>query len=160
MRKTFFTAAALLLASAGVAAAQSSATQQVNTEVPAVNEISVAAASVDLVVATPTAGQPLATTTTSSSYAITTNQTAMKIVASLDADMASGLTLVATMVAPTVGTSAGPKALSATTPEDMVTGIGQVNESLLDITYELSATLQAAAGTDSRTVTFTVVAGA
>lgn len=158
MRNILIASAALLIATAGTAAAQQ-ATQSVGYEVTAINEISVAGAP-SLVISSATAGSAPTSATASGTYAITTNETNRKITAAIDAEMPTGTTLTVTLDAPTGGASAGAVALT-TVAADVVTGISTVEESGLSITYDLSATVDAgvvAAG--SRTVTYTIVAGA
>lgn len=157
MRNIFLASTALLLASAGTAAAQ--ATQTASYEVQAINQISVAG-SPSLTINTATAGSAPTAVTAGATYAITTNETNRKITAGLDAAMPDGVSLSMSLAAPTGATSAGAVTL-LTTAQDVVTAISTLNESGLSITYGLSATAAAgvvAAGT--RTVTFTITAGA
>lgn len=140
--------------------AGSTATQTVTYEVAAINELSVSAATVSLIVNSATAGSaPNAVTDATTSYAITTNETNRKITGSLNSNMPAGVTLSATLAAPTGATSGGKLSLS-TTAADLVTGISTLNQSGKTITYELSAT--SAAGvvpSASKTVTLTITAG-
>jgi hypothetical protein len=160
--KSLRIAAAVALAAAALAARDASAqtaTQTVSYEVTAVDQISVAG-SPSLVINGATAGSALTSATASGTYAVTTNGTNRKITASIDSDMPTGLTLTVTLGAPTGATSTGAVTLS-TTDEDVVTGITEVNESGLSISYGLSAALTAgvvAAG--NKTVTYTVTTGA
>jgi hypothetical protein len=74
--------------------------------------------------------------------------------------MPSGVTLSVSLAAPSGAASAGSVSLG-TVAQDVVTGIGTVSASGLNVTYTLSAT--AAAGvvaSDSRTVTYTITTGA
>jgi len=160
MKSTLYAAAAaaLVTLSAGRAAAQS-ATQDVTLEVQAINQIAFTG-SPSLVISTATAGSAPTSVSANATYAITTNETDRKITAQLDNDTPSGLTLSAALAAPSGATSAGAVQLS-TLAQDVVTGITPVNASGLNVTYTLSAT--AAAGvvpSTSRTVTYTIVAGA
>lgn len=160
--KSLRIAAAVALAATGLAARDASAqtaTQTVSYEVTAVDQISVAG-SPSLVINGATAGSALTSATASGTYSVTTNGTNRKITASIDTDMPTGLTLTVTLGAPTGGTSTGAVELS-TVDQDVVTGITEVNESGLSISYGLSAALTAgvvAAG--NKTVTYTVTAGA
>jgi hypothetical protein len=136
------------------------ATQTVTYEVAAINELSVSAATASLTVNAATAGgAPNAVTHATTTYAITTNESNRKITGALNSNMPSGVTLSATLAAPTGATSGGKMSLS-TTAADLVTGISTLNESGKTITYELSAT--AAAGvvpSATKTVTLTITAG-
>jgi len=148
---------ALLALSAASASAQ--ATQDVTLEVQAVNEIAFTG-SPSLVISTATAGSAPTSATANATYAVTTNETNQKITAQIDSDTPAGVTLSVSLAAPAGATSAGA-VLLGTTAQDVVTGIGTVNASGLNVTYTLSAT--AAAGvvpSTSRTVTYTITAGA
>ena len=160
MNKHILRAAFAALAITSSAFAGNSANQTVTYEVTAINELAVSAPTASLTVNSATAGSaPNAATDNSTSYAITTNESNRKITGSINSNMASGLTLSATLAAPTGATSAGKQALS-TTPVDLVTGISLLNESGKGISYELAAT--SAAGVVSsatKTVTLTITAG-
>lgn len=150
--------AALLALSAGRATAQT-ATQDVTLEVQAINQLSFTG-SPSLVISGATAGSAPTSATANATYAITTNETDRKITAEIDTDTPAGVTLSATMAAPAGAASAGAVQLS-TTAQDVVTGIGTVNASGLNVTYTLSATTAAGVvPSTSRTVTYTIVAGA
>jgi hypothetical protein len=155
-------AAALAVAASAFAAADASAqtaTQVVSYEVTAINEISVSG-SPSLVINDATPGTGLTSTTAGGTYAITTNETNRKVTAHINSNMPSGVTLTVELAAPTGGTSAGAVSLS-TVAADVVTGVSNVNESGLSVSYELSATVAAgvvAAG--NKTVTYTITAGA
>lgn len=160
--KTIRYAAALALAASAFAARDASAqtaTQTVGYEVTAINEISVAG-SPSLVINDATPGSGLTSASASGTYAITTNETNRKVTAQIDTNMPSGVTLSVTLAAPTGGTSTGAVTLS-TTAQDVVTGVSNVNQSGLSISYGLAATVAAgvvAAG--NKTVTYTITAGA
>lgn len=136
------------------------AQQTVTYEVSAINELSVSSPTVSLTVNAATAGSaPTAASDSSTSYAITTNESNRKITGILNTAMPSGVSLSASLAAPTGATSVGPVALTGTA-QDLVTGISTLNESGKVITYNLSAT--SAAGvvpSASKTVTLTVTAG-
>jgi hypothetical protein len=149
-------AAALLVLAAGSAKAQ--ATQDVSFEVQAVNELAFTG-SPTLVINAATAGSAPTSATANASYAITTNETNRKITAQVDSDLPTGVTLSVTLAAPAGGTSAGAVTLG-TTAQDVVTGISTVNASGLNVGYTLSATTAAGVvAADTRTVTYTIVAG-
>jgi hypothetical protein len=149
---------ALSLAMGGALHAQS-ATQTVSYEVQAINQLSTSG-SPSLVISTATAGSAPTQATASGSYAITTNETARKITIQINSAMPTGVTLKATLTAPTAsGTSAGAVTLT-NSAQDAVNGISTVAESGLSIGYTLDATVAAgvvSAGT--KTVTLTIVAG-
>ncbi|MBB4635439.1 hypothetical protein [Longimicrobium terrae] len=155
-------AAAFAVAAAALAARDASAqtaTQTVSYEVSAVNEISVSG-SPSLVISAATAGSGLTSASASGTYAITTNETDRKITAEIDSDMPSGVTLSVSLAAPSGATSAGAVTLSSTAV-DVVTGVSTVNQSGLNITYGLSATVSAGVvSAGNRTVTYTITAGA
>jgi hypothetical protein len=126
--------------------------------VTAINELSVSGNPGALTVNAATAGsQPDAVTDATSSYAITTNGTNKKITAALDTAMPAGVTLSLTATAPTVGSSPGKVALSASAA-DVVTGITQVADGDGNtLTYELAATVAAGVvESASKTVTLTI----
>lgn len=149
-------AALLAFAAAGSAAAQE---QTVGYEVKAVSEISFSG-SPSLVIGQGVAGTGLTSKSAGASYALTTNQSGMKITAQLGAALPDHVTLSVSLEAPTGGTSAGTVALSDVVAKDVVTGVSTVNESGLDVTYTLAASVAAGvvpAGTVQ--VMYTVTAG-
>lgn len=150
--------ALMTLAVAGTAGAQT-ANQTVTFAVNAVNQVAVTG-SPSLTITTAVAGSaPTSVSDATAKWSVTTNQTGAKITAKIDLDMPAGLTLSANLVAPSVGTSAGAKALSST-EVDVVTGMTKVVGSNLGITYTLDATTAAGVvGTSTRTVTYTVTGG-
>jgi len=149
----------LILGFSGLAMASNIATQTVTYEVQAINEISVSGNPAALIVNAAVAGSaPTAVSNSSTTYAITTNQTTRKITGAINTAMPSGLTLTVTLAAPTGGSSAGAVTLTAVAA-DLVTGISTLNESGSIITYNLSATSAAGVVTsDTRTVTLTLTA--
>lgn len=152
------TSVALLLPLvAGTAAAQ--ATQVVNFEVQAIDNIAFTGTPSLIVSAAPAGGGPTSVTDATATYAITTNQSNRKITAQIDAAMPTDVTLSVTLAAPAGATSTGAIDLT-TTAQDVVTGISNASESGLGVTYTLSAAETAApTGPSSRTVTYTVIAG-
>ncbi|MHB0937190.1 MAG: hypothetical protein ACYDCO_03120 [Armatimonadota bacterium] len=153
--------AGLMLFAAVSAYAANSATQTVTYEVSAINEISVSGNPGALTVSTATAGsQPNSVSDSSTTYAITTNGTSMKITGAINTNMPANTTLSVNLTAPTGGTSAGATSLS-TVAADLVTGITTLAESGKTIAYTLSATVTAGVvGSASKTVTLTIAAGA
>lgn len=155
---TTLSAAVAMTFSAGALADTDSDLQAVGYEVTAVNLIDVSGTP-SLTVNTTVgdeAGADLAVDTAAASYDITTNGTNMKITAILGSAMPSGVTLSATVTAPTGG-SGGVKTGLSTTAADVVTGITQVAETGIAIEYELDAELSAGVVTsDSVNVTYTI----
>jgi len=153
-------AAAVGLLTSGAVLAGASATQDITYEVTAINEISVSGDPGNLTVSTATAGsQPDAVTDSSTTYSITTNETGKKITAAIDTAMPANVTLSLTATAPSVGTSAGKQPLSDSAA-DVVTGITQVAESGIGLSYELDATVTAGVvESASKTVTLTIADG-
>jgi hypothetical protein len=153
-------AAAVAAAAMSVTDAQAqTATQSVSYEVSAINEISVSG-SPSLVINDATPGSGLVSASAAGTYAITSNQTNRKITARIDTNMPANVTLSVQLAAPTNATSAGSVNLTSV-DQDVVTGISNVDQSGLSISYGLSATVAAgvvAAG--NKTVTYTITAGA
>lgn len=136
--------------------ASNTATATVNYSVGSVNVISVSGPPGTLSVNTAIAGSPLTSATDSTTtYAVTTNNTTKTITGSLSPALNSGLTLTVDLTAPSGATSQGAVALSGTAA-NLVTGISQLNATSLEITYTLSATLLATQGTSATTVTYTI----
>jgi hypothetical protein len=144
----------------GIAMAGNSATQTVTYAVSAINEISVSGNPAALTVSIAPAGSaPNSVSDATTTYAITTNEAGQKITGAIDTDMPAGVTLTVNLTAPSGGTSAGATSLSSSAA-DLVTGITKFNESGKAITYSLSATSAAGVvGSDTKTVTLTVVDG-
>lgn len=140
--------------------AGATATQTVTYEVQAINELGVSGSTASLTVNAATAGSaPTAVTDSTTTYAITTNETNRKITGALNTAMPSGVTLSVTLGAPTGATSTGKVALTGTA-QDLVTGISTLNESGKSIEYELAATSAAGVvASASKTVTLTITAG-
>ncbi|MFP4459746.1 MAG: hypothetical protein ACLFSQ_09185 [Candidatus Zixiibacteriota bacterium] len=159
MRRVITLVMVIALASFAFAADNDAIT--INYDVDPINELEITDGSVSLTVNSATAGsEPDAATTASSTYGITTNEDAKKITAAIDSDMEDNVTLSIDVSAPSTGTGAGSTDISATATgaaADVVTAIGAVAESGLNIDFDLSATV--AAGTisgGSRTLTLTV----
>jgi hypothetical protein len=139
--------------------AGNTAQQTVTYQVDAINEISVSGDPGNLVVNSATAGsEPDEDTDNTTTWAITTNQTARKMTGAIDSNMPANVTLEINLTAPTGGSSAGDVSLS-TSDADLVTSIETVAESGLTITYTLSATVAAGVVTQAqKTVTLTLTA--
>ena len=157
MRYLAVAGAVALLAS--LEAEAQTATQVVRFEVTAINQIGVTGSPAPLAITSATAGSSLTSvTSTGSSLAVTTNESNKKITAALDQPMPSGVTLEVTLAAPSGAASANYVPLS-TSGADLVTGISATNAVSLPLTYRLSATPQASIGTQTRTITYTIVSG-
>ena len=135
------------------------ATQTVSYEVSAINEISVSG-SPSLVINDATPGSGLSSANASGTYAITSNQTNRKITARINSDMPSYTSLSVQLAAPAGATSTGVVTLG-TTDQDVVTGVSNVNESGLSISYQMTASVEAGVvPAGNKTVTYTITAGA
>jgi hypothetical protein len=154
-------AAALLLGTlAPSASAQDdTATQDVTIVLEEISQIDVTG-TVSLTIDTVTPGQAPsdATDDVSATYSVTTNGTTKRITGSINEAYPDGISLSVLLVAPTAsGTSTGTQALG-TNDVDLVTGVSQVAQQNMGITYTASATDSAAptAGA-TRTVTYTIL---
>jgi hypothetical protein len=152
-------AVALTLLTLAAPARAQTAPQTVTFQVNAINQIAFSGAP-SLTINTATAGsQPTPATFTTSTWAVTTNQTGAKITASIPTSMPAGLTLSVNLGAPAAATSAGLKPIDVAAV-DLVTGITKLYASGLSATYQLDATVAAgvvASGT--RVVTYTITGG-
>jgi hypothetical protein len=149
---------AIMFACSSTAAAQTTANQTVTFQVDAINQIAFTG-SPSLVINAALAGSNPNSVSTGVTWAVTTNQSNAKITASVNAAMPASVTLTVDLAAPSGATSAGAQSLG-TTAVDLVTGITQVAQGGLAVTYTLSAT--AAAGvvaSTTRTVTYTITGG-
>lgn len=102
-------------------------------------------------------GGGLANDIDSTTYTVTNTIGTKKLVGRLSTTMPSHTTLAVLLAAPSGATSSGTVTLTAS-DQNLVTGIGVVNEAGLNMTFTLSATVSAAlvnAGT--RTLTLTLV---
>lgn len=147
---------ALLLLSFDLFAADN-ASATVSFEVGTIREITVSGNPGSLMISTATAGsQPDSVNDSTTTYNITTNETSQVITGAIDVAMPTGLTLSVNLSAPTGGSSQGAVALT-TTAQNLVTGISNVAESSLGITYTLAGTVSAApAASTNRTLTLTL----
>lgn len=150
----------LALPLAATEARAQTATQTVTFQVDTIKAMSASGDPGKLVVNSATAGSsPDDATDNSTSWAVTTNLSNTKVTGSIDTNMPSGVTLTVSLAAPSGASSSGDISLS-TTDQDLVTGVSQVAESGLTITYTLSATTGAGVvAEDTRTVTFTLLEG-
>ena len=136
------------------------ATQVVQFQVNAINQIGVSGSPAPMVINSAIAGAaPTSVTAGGTSYAVTTNESNKKITASLDQALPVGVMLEVSLAAPTGASSRGDVSLT-TSASDVVTGISATTASSLPITYRLSATSTVTMpAPTSRTVTFTIVSG-
>lgn len=145
----------LLLLSKGHAA--NTANTTVTYTVGSIDSISVSANPGALNITTAVAGSaPPSAVDATTTYAVTTNNTARRVTGSLATAMPAGVTLSVALTAPSGGTSAGAVTLT-TTSNALVTGIAHVASSGLSVTYTLTATLSAAqVAAATNTLTYTI----
>lgn len=139
------------------------ATQSVTVEVDSVNVISVSNDPGTLTINSATAGSSLdGATDNSTTWSVTTNLSSQKLVASVGTTMPTGVTLNLAAGAPTGGSEVAGGADLTTSDQDLVTGISNLNESGLTLTYTASATTAADPATSdaTKTVSLTVMSGA
>ena len=122
-----------------------------------IDAIAVSANPGPLNITTAVAGSaPTAAVDTTTTYAVTTNNSNRKITGALTSTMPTGVTFSVTMAAPTGATSAGTVNLS-TIPASLVTGISNIAQGGLAVTYNLAATVGAGQVSGStNTLTFTI----
>lgn len=102
-------------------------------------------------------GGGLAPGSDSTTYTVTNTIGTKKLVGRLSTAMPSNTTLQIQLAAPSGATSAGVVTLTAS-DQNLVTGIGLVSEVGLDMTFTLSATVQAGLlSPGTRTLTLTLV---
>jgi hypothetical protein len=149
------------MAVAGTAFGADNDTITVNYEVTAVNALNIDDASVSLTVdgSGTTAGSAPTAASDTSTYDITTNVVSpavKKLTAAINSDMPTGLTLTLEAEAPTGGVSAGAVTITHTAA-NVVTSIDAAAESDLDLTFGLSATVDAGTvSSASKTLTLTL----
>lgn len=150
------------LAAAPLTAQDSETTSQTVTfEVSSIKAMSVSGDPGKLTISGANAGSgPISATDASTTWAITTNESNMKVTGAIDLAMPADVTLSADLAAPAGATAVGKTALTATAA-DLVTGIATAEESGLTTTYTLDALTSAGVvAEENRTVTFTLTAGA
>jgi hypothetical protein len=150
--------AGLFLGVATAAQAQSFDDLVATYTIPTVSEIQLTGAPI-FVFSVPASGDNFASETDVSSYALSTNAEGVKITAALSG-IPTGITLKLTMAAPTGGVSNALtfNGTSGFGAQDAVTGISTLNESGLNISWEMAADMTAARGDNQTiTVTFTLV---
>jgi hypothetical protein len=146
----------MLMLGSGVASAQVD-TSTVTYTISAVSLVEIAG-DVNLTISSANSvGGGLANATDSTTYAITNNDGAKKIVGKLNSAMPANTTLALQLGAPASGTSAGAVTLTGSN-QDLVNNIGAVNQTGVSMQFTFSATVDAAlvsAGT--KTLTLTIV---
>lgn len=152
---------ALVIFAIPAAQAQATTTQDVAYSVGRIQLIALSGSPTLAITSAVAAGSAPTSATAAATYAITTNMTGSKITASLSvADMPLGLTLSASLVAPSGGAGGVKHALTFTGGAvDMVTGVTGVNATGLAITYTLDATSAAVVQSSTATVIYTVTLG-
>ena len=157
--RTAIMSAFLVLAAAASASAQT-ATQDLTINIQAINKIAVTGGAQTLTINAATAGNAPDDATASASWAVTTNQSGAKITASIGTAMPANVDLMVELAAPTAGgTSKGQKSIAAGSAVDVVTGLSNLNESGMTLTYTVRATSAASVQSISKTVTYTVTGG-
>ena len=138
--------------------AQASASQVLTLEVKVINKIAVTGNPQPLVISDIPAGTESATVSDySTMYDVTTNMENMKIVASINNPLPSGMQLMVDLGSQQGSTAGLVDVSSATTPVNVVTGIQRGSDASQTIGYVFKT--YATAGTmpsDSRTVTLTI----
>jgi hypothetical protein len=93
----------------------------------------------------------------STTYAITNNAGSKKLVGKIDTAMPSNTTLSVTAAAPASGASAGAVTLTGSN-QDLVNGIGAVDQTGVNLSFVLAASVNAAlVNSATKTLTLTVV---
>jgi len=157
--RTAIMSAFLVIAAAASASAQT-ATQALTIDVQAINKITVAGGAHTLTINTATAGDAPDAQTWTTSWAITTNQSNMKVTASIATPMPANTSLAVDLGAPAGGSSSVGVVTLDDTEKDLVTGITKLNASSMPLAYTATAGAAAGVQTISKTVTFTITTGA
>jgi hypothetical protein len=154
-------AVGILFAAGHVSAQDVTAAQTATFEVESFRAISVSGDPGALVITDAEAGgAPTSVTDASTTWAVSTNESNLKLTGEIPLAMPSGVTLSIDLAAPAGAASQGSQALGVAAV-DLVTGITEVDASGLTITYTLDATSEAGVvASDSRVVTLTLTAGA
>lgn len=140
--------------------AATTATATVTYSIGSIDAISVSGNPGPLNINSAVAGSgPSTASDSSTTYAVTTNNSARKVTGSLATAMPTGVILSVNLEAPKGATSAGTVNLT-TTSSNLVTGIANLAQGSMAITYNLSATLAAAQVSGAtNTVTYTIGPG-
>lgn len=156
MRTNTRTVAVILSLACVAAFAADSNNQKLNSHVQPFVNLTVADASLSLVITSiPQGNQGDATAT--SSYALVNNVPGKKVTANLDTDMPQATTLWLTAEEPTVSRPLGSKINLSTNPKTIAREVGSVNQSGFALIYSFKATEFASTSPFVRTVTYTVL---
>ncbi|HUR20890.1 MAG TPA: hypothetical protein VMZ90_08800 [Vicinamibacterales bacterium] len=155
------TAAVCCYLGTGTASAQTNDTAVVTYEVESITQLGLTgAASVKIVAGTAGQGLPSVTDSTGVTYDITNNAGAdsKKLIGKINTSMPANTVLSVNVTAPSGALSADFVALT-TSDQDLVTGIDNVNESGVAISFKLEATVAAGViASATKTFTMTIVA--
>lgn len=156
LKNTIRTATVLISLASLTAFAADRADQKLNLQVQPFVNITVADASLNLVITSiPQGNQGEATA--SSSYALVNNVPGKKITANLDTDMPHATMLWVTAEEPTVSRPLGSKINLSTSPKTVAREVGSVNQAGFGLYYSFKATEFASTSPFVRTVTYTVL---
>ena len=156
VKPVLIVAAAFLVLTAKVASAQSD-TSTVTYTISAVTLVEIAGDVSLTINDVNSVGGGLKNDTDSTTYAITNNAGSKKIVGKIDTAMPSNTTLSVTAAAPASGASAGAVSLNASN-QDLVNAIGAVDQTGVNLSFVLSANVNAAlVNSATKTLTLTVV---
>ena len=146
-----------LVMATSLTSASTTATAVVTYTINSIDPITVSGDPGPLIINSAVAGSgPSSAVDSSTTYAITTNNSGETIMGYIGSNMPSGVALTVNLAAPTGATSVGNVTLT-TVPQNLVTGIATVAEGGLVITYTLTATASAALVSGATaTVTYTV----
>jgi hypothetical protein len=158
---TLAAAAVCFILGSGTASAQPvTDTAVVTYEVESITQLNLTgAANVKIVAGTAGQGLPSVTDSTGVTYDITNNAGAgsMKLIGSINTAMPANTVLSVNVTAPSGASSAGFVALTAS-DQDLVTGIDNVNEAGVAISFKLDATVAAGViASATKTFTMTIV---
>jgi len=158
---TLAAAAACFIIGAGTASAQPvTDTVDVTYEVASITQLNLnGSALVRIVAGTAGAGLPSVTDSTGVTYDITNNAGAdsKKLIGKINTAMPANTVLSVNVTVPSGAVSAGFVALTAS-DQDLVTGIDNVNEALVPMSFKLDATVAAGIiASATKTFTMTVI---
>lgn len=161
LRSAVMLAAGILFAAGSASAQDVTGSQTASFEIQAFRSISVSGDPGALVITGAEPGSaPTSVTDATTTWAVSTNESNLKVTGEIPEGMPTGVTLSVNLAAPADATSQGSQALGIAAV-DLVTGITQVDEVGLMITYTLDATSDAGViAADSRIVTLTLTEAA
>lgn len=149
--------ASAVMASALALRAATSDTQTLNFTINEVIEFDAIEASLNFTIASFDAGGNGQNDQTGHYKLLCNANAAQKITVAVDTAFPANTSLDVAVVPPPGATHVGPIIGVGTTATDLVTGVGKVNVAANDINYSFHASVLAATGSFSRTVTFSVV---